>query len=81
MSIAELLRSLLPPVAYDPHAPAIGAVLDAEAAANMKRVVYRHSGTGPSGAEDQSPYLILETQEVKTTWHPIEQGQGGGGGY
>jgi len=33
MSIAELLRSLLPPVAYDPHAPAIGAVLDAEAAA------------------------------------------------
>jgi hypothetical protein len=24
---------------------------------------------------------ILDTQEVKTTWHPIERGQGGGGGY
>ena len=26
----------------------------------------------------------LDTQEVKTTWHPlslIERGQGGGGGY
>lgn len=33
MSIAELLRSLLPPVAYDPHAPTVGAGLDADAAA------------------------------------------------
>ncbi len=24
---------------------------------------------------------ILDAQEVKTTWHPIERGQGGGGGY
>jgi hypothetical protein len=23
---------------------------------------------------------ILDTQEVKTTWHPIERGQGGGWG-
>ncbi len=23
---------------------------------------------------------VLDTQEVKTTWHPIEKGQGGGGG-
>ena len=27
-----------------------------------------------------NPYFILDTQEVKTTWHPIEKGQGGGGG-
>ena len=26
-------------------------------------------------------YFILDTQEVKTTWHPIERGQGGGGVY
>lgn len=26
------------------------------------------------------PQLILDTQEVKTTWLPIERGQGGGGG-
>ncbi len=25
--------------------------------------------------------MPLDTQEVKTTWHPIERGQGGGGGY
>jgi delta 1-pyrroline-5-carboxylate dehydrogenase len=55
-------------------------MLDNEAATNMKRVVYRKA-VGPSGAEDQSPYMILDTQEVKTTWHPIERGQGGGGGY
>lgn len=51
-------------------------MLDAEATCNLKRMVYRKAGTA-----DQSPYLILDTQEVKTTWHPIERGQGGGGGY
>ncbi|MEZ5047280.1 MAG: aldehyde dehydrogenase family protein [Chitinophagaceae bacterium] len=24
-------------------------------------------------AQNQSPYFILDTQEIKTTWHPIEQ--------
>lgn len=57
------------------------AMLDQEATCNLKRVVYRKEGVGPSGVEDQSPYFILDTQEVKTTWHPIERGQGGGGGY
>lgn len=56
-------------------------MLDSEATCNLKRVVYRKMGVGPSAAEDQSPYFILDTQEVKTTWHPIERGQGGGGGY
>ena len=56
-------------------------MLDTEAATNMKRVVYRKLSVGPSAAEDQSPYMILDNQEVKTTWHPIERGQGGGGGY
>lgn len=56
-------------------------MLDTEATCNLKRMVYRKGTVGPSGAEDQSPYFILDTQEVKTTWHPIEKGQGGGGGY
>ncbi|MBK8613330.1 MAG: aldehyde dehydrogenase family protein [Flavobacteriales bacterium] len=56
-------------------------MLETEATCNLKRVVYRKMGVGPSAAEDQSPYFILDTQEVKTTWHPIEKGQGGGGGY
>ena len=25
-----------------------------------------------SGQEGQSPYLIMDTQEIKTTWHPVE---------
>ncbi|MCC6399482.1 MAG: aldehyde dehydrogenase family protein [Flavobacteriales bacterium] len=49
-------------------------MLDTEATCNLKRVVYPKS-------EQASPYAILDTQEVKTTWHPIERGQGGGGGY
>ncbi len=60
-------------------------MLEEEATCNLKRVVYPK--VTPSGAEGwmkeeaQSPYMILDTQEVKTTWHPIERGQGGGGGY
>lgn len=52
-------------------------MLDTEASCNLKRVTYRSS----SGGEQHSPYFILDTQEVKTTWHPIERGQGGDGGY
>lgn len=51
-------------------------MLDAEATCNVKRVVYRDPKKTGEG-----PYTILDTQEVKTTWHPIERGQGGGGGY
>lgn len=56
------------------------AMVDAEATCNLKRVVYPKV-TNWNSAEAQSPYMILDTQEVKTTWHPIERGQGGGGGY
>jgi len=31
--------------------------------------------------EERSPYLISQLQEVKTTWHPIEQISGFGSGY
>lgn len=55
-------------------------MLDAEATCNLKRVVYPKVSDW-SQDEGQSPYFILDTQEVKTTWHPIERGQGGGGGY
>lgn len=55
-------------------------MLDSEATCNLKRVVYPKVSDWSSD-EAQSPYFILDTQEVKTTWHPIERGQGGGGGY
>jgi len=40
------------------------------AADNMKRVVDR-TGTDWRRAAAQGPYFIRDTQEVKTTWHPI----------
>ena len=40
------------------------------AAENMKRVVTR-TKVDWSGGDAQHPYLIRDTQEVKTTWHPI----------
>ncbi|MBK9193605.1 MAG: aldehyde dehydrogenase family protein [Flavobacteriales bacterium] len=55
-------------------------MLETEATCNLKRVVYPKV-TDWTKEEGQSPYFILDTQEVKTTGHPIEGGQGGGGGY
>ncbi len=40
------------------------------AAENVKRVVFRR-GTDWTTADAANPYLIRDTQEVKTTWHPI----------
>jgi acyl-CoA reductase-like NAD-dependent aldehyde dehydrogenase len=39
------------------------------AAKNIKRVFVR--GTDWLDAEAQNPYLIADTQETKTTWHPV----------
>jgi acyl-CoA reductase-like NAD-dependent aldehyde dehydrogenase len=38
---------------------------------NVKRVFIHSKGNG-SSSDAQSPYHILDTQEIKTTWHPIE---------
>ena len=46
------------------------AAIQEAAADNLKRVVER-SGTDWRRPAAQSPYLIRDTQEVKTTWHPI----------
>jgi acyl-CoA reductase-like NAD-dependent aldehyde dehydrogenase len=47
---------------------------------NLKRVVIREDG---DYFEDkhESPYLIYDFQETKTTWHPIEVIAGAGAGY
>lgn len=44
--------------------------LQACAAGNVKRAILR-GGSDWSSETAQGPYEILETQEVKTTWHPI----------
>jgi acyl-CoA reductase-like NAD-dependent aldehyde dehydrogenase len=48
--------------------------------ANVKRVVIYRNMNWLSD-KGQSPYFIMDLQEIKTTWHPIENIGGGGGGY
>lgn len=42
-----------------------------KASLNVKRV-FIHNNKDWSKPENENPYLILDTQEIKTTWHPIE---------
>ncbi len=44
-------------------------------AENVKRVHFWNLGM------ERSPYRIRDLQEVKTTWHPVEQISGSGSGY
>lgn len=44
---------------------------------NLKRIIIHREDV--SKMED--PYAILKTQEVKTTWHPVETSIAGGGKY
>ena len=44
--------------------------VQAAAADNIKRVI-RRTGLNWSDDSTQHPYLVRDTQEVKTTWHPI----------
>jgi acyl-CoA reductase-like NAD-dependent aldehyde dehydrogenase len=46
------------------------AAVRTKAAANVKRVV-PYDRSDWTGEDAQSPYFILDTQEVKTTWHPV----------
>jgi len=45
------------------------------AALNVKRIFTY------SDVKNNEPYKILDTQEIKTTWHPIENIGSSGGGY
>jgi len=51
-----------------------------KSALNLKRVFF-YDQTDWTAAESQSPYFIFDTQEIKTTWHPVENIAGAGGGY
>ncbi len=50
------------------------------AAINVKRALI-YKGLDLQTEKAQNPYLILDTQETKTTWHPIENISGASGGY
>jgi hypothetical protein len=53
------------------------AAIKANATHNLKRVIIRKEDP----AKSESPYPILATQEIKTTWHPIESSIAAGSGY
>lgn len=51
-----------------------------KSALNLKRIVF-YDKINWYKDEGQSPYFIMDTQEIKTTWHPVENIAGAGGGY
>jgi len=51
-----------------------------KSAGNVKRIIF-NDHIDWYGSEGQTPYLIMDTQEIKTTWHPVENIAGAGGGY
>ncbi len=55
-------------------------LIQEKAALNMKRVVF-YDDVDWASEKGQSPYFIMDTQEVKTTWHPIENIGGAKAGY
>jgi hypothetical protein len=54
--------------------------LQEQSACNLKRVFIKNDLDWLSN-EGHSPYLIMNLQETKTTWHPIENIGGGGAKY
>jgi acyl-CoA reductase-like NAD-dependent aldehyde dehydrogenase len=56
----------------DPAAMRELATVRTKAANNVKRAIsYDRAGDDWMAENAQSPYFILDTQEVKTTWHPV----------
>lgn len=51
-----------------------------KAAVNLKRVHF-YDQVDWNSEEGQSPYFITDSTEIKTTWHPVENIAGAGGGY
>jgi acyl-CoA reductase-like NAD-dependent aldehyde dehydrogenase len=58
---------------------AIHKMIAEKATQNLKRVFFYDKNWRDANA--QSPYLIMDTQEIKTTWHPIETIGGAKAGY
>ncbi|MDQ6757997.1 MAG: aldehyde dehydrogenase family protein, partial [Bacteroidota bacterium] len=55
-------------------------MIQEKAAMNLKRVVLYNKIDWQTD-NGQSPYFIMDTQEIKTTWHPIENIGGAKAGY
>lgn len=51
-----------------------------KSALNLKRIFF-YDKINWYNEEGQSPYFIMDTQEIKTTWHPVENIASAGAGY
>lgn len=51
-----------------------------DSTSNVKRT-FNWAGKELNSAGGQSPYLIMDLQEIKTTWHPIQNIAGSGAAY
>jgi len=65
---------------YCENDSSIQKMMREKSALNLKRIVFYETVNwfSPSG---QSPYFIMDFQEIKTTWHPVENIASAGGGY
>lgn len=66
-------------IAFDFNDPQMLSQISEYAAENVKRV--KQIDLDWDDAESESPYLIQDFCEVKTTWHPVEQISASGTGY
>lgn len=67
-------------VVYYRNQKATIKLIQENASLNVKRV-FVYDKLSLQTEKAQSPYMIFDTQEIKTTWHPIENIAGGKTGY
>ena len=58
----------------------VKTMMQEKSAMNIKRIIF-YDKIKWNAEQGQSPYFILDTQEIKTTWHPVENIAGSGSGY
>ena len=67
-------------IVYSETDKANQTLIQEKASLNVKRVTF-YDKTNWLTEQGQSPYFIMDTQEIKTTWHPIENIGGSKGSY
>lgn len=67
-------------IVYNEKNAAAIKLIQEKSALNMKRVVM-YTDMDWMKEVAQSPYMIMNTQEIKTTWHPVENIGGAKAGY
>jgi len=65
---------------YCENDSSVQQMIKEKSAMNLKRIFF-YDKIKWNTEEGQSPYFIMDTQEIKTTWHPVENIAGAGGGY